>query len=107
MITEVNFEWILTLNSADNGIMITLSYKGTGSIVKSEYTFNQLTSIPTSLNVSGQLKTRNINIVDSLAPVGKVVAYMPGYFSGGNGSPFYIKEGSNSIANAKRFLPPN
>ena len=98
---------LIELNSADNGIRITLSYKGTGSIVKSEYIFNQLTSIPTSLDVSGQLKARNINIVDSLAPVGTVVGYMPGHFSGGNGSTFYMHSGSNSINTAKRSLPPN
>ncbi len=47
---------LVELNSADVGKTVILRYKGNGAIIKNEYIFNQLSTIPTNLLIQGALR---------------------------------------------------
>ena len=91
---------LIELNPADNGKTLKVTYKGTGSIVKSDYTFNQLSSIPTELEVRGT------NILNALCPVCTIIPYCPGYFTNTRNANFRVEgPDDNTIEAVNEFLP--
>ena len=53
---------LVELNTADLDRVVVITYKGTGAIVKSDYVFRQLTSIPTRLEVAGHVNLSTLDV---------------------------------------------
>ena len=99
---------LVELNSADDGKTVIITYEGTGSIVKSDYVFNQLTTIPTHLEISGNLEVTGTLSTGAICPVGVIVAYSPGYFGDNiNGSFAFAGVTANTIQAVNEALPDN
>jgi hypothetical protein len=64
---------IIELNASDLDREVILRYKGTGSIVKSEYIFRQQSVIPTNLSVEGALYIPDIDPLDPSLEASKLL----------------------------------
>jgi len=53
-------------NASDNGKEVRVNYKGTGTVVKNRYQLNQLTVVPTNLNVEGNVEILNNLLINGV-----------------------------------------
>ena len=91
---------LIELNPADDARKVILRYKGLGAIVKSDYTLNQVTSIPTRLRVRGK------DVEDSDCPVTSIVAFLGGHYTATNNAGFVLSgPTANTVEAVNAYLP--
>ena len=91
---------LIELNPADDARKVILRYKGLGAIVKSDYTLNQVTSIPTRLRVRGK------DVEDSDCPVTSIVAFLRGHYTAANNAGFVLSgPTANTVEAVNAYLP--